>query len=342
MAPKATLPVGSLILVTGVSGYISAQIVQQLLDRGYKVRGTVRDPAKSDWLSKDLFATHTASGNFHLVGLKDINDESQVKAAVKDVDGVIHTATPNALDPNPNNVIPETVDLVVNLARAAAAEKSVKAFVYTSTIGAISMLPFKPGFHFDGTNWNDDVRDIAWAPPPYTPERGFPVYVQSKVEAEKAFWKFVEEEKPSFTSNTIVVSTVFGPRLHVSQGGSTAAWLLGIANNDPTALQFFPTSIFVDVRDVALLHIAALLDPTIKSTRLPAWATEFYWDDVLDILRNYQPGKPFPANLGIAKVPLGTADTKQAKKALQEWGGQDDFISLEKGVIDTLKGAPLP
>lgn len=255
MAPKATLPIGSLILVTGVSGYISAQIVQQLLDRGYKVRGTVRDPVKSEWLSKDLFATHTASGNFHLVGLKDINDESQVKAAVKDVDGVIHVATPNTLDPNPNNVIPETVDLVVNLAKAAAAEKSVKEFVYTSTIGATSMLPFKPGFHFDGTNWNEDVRDIAWAPPPYTPERGFPVYIQSKVEAEQAFWKFVKEEKPSFTSNTIVVATVFGPRLHVSQGGSTAAWLLGVANNDPTALQFFPTCEYLSVNFLQALFL---------------------------------------------------------------------------------------
>jgi nucleoside-diphosphate-sugar epimerase len=241
MAPQATLPVGSLILVTGVSGYISAQVVQQLLDRGYKVRGTVRDPVKSEWISNDLFAKQAASGNFELVSLKDVKDQSQVKAAIKGVAGVIHIATPNTLDPNPNNVIPETVDLVVELAKAAATEKSIKEFVYTSTIGAISPLPFKPGFHFDGTQWNDDIHDIAWAPPPYTPERGFPVYVQSKVEAEKAFWKFVNEERPNFNSNTIIVSTVFGPRLHVKQGGSTAEWLIGVANNDATAMQFFPT-----------------------------------------------------------------------------------------------------
>jgi hypothetical protein len=44
----------------------------------------------------------------------------------------------------------------------------------------------------------------------------------------------------------------------------------------------------------------------------------------------------------VVKIPLGTADTAEAKKALKAWGRQDDFISLEKGVIDTLKGAPLP
>ena len=31
-----------LVLVTGASGYIAAHIIQQLLENGYKVRGTVR------------------------------------------------------------------------------------------------------------------------------------------------------------------------------------------------------------------------------------------------------------------------------------------------------------
>lgn len=97
-------------------------------------------------------------------------------------------------------------------------------------------------------------------------------------------------------------------------------------------------AIFVDVRDVALLHVAALLDPSIEGTRLPAWGYEFNWNDILKILQQLDPGKALPAALDNPGEFNGTADVAQAKHALKRWGGQDDFISLEKGVIDTLNG----
>ncbi|KAL7786974.1 hypothetical protein V8C37DRAFT_391375 [Trichoderma ceciliae] len=341
MSARATLPPGSRILVTGASAYIGAPIIQQLLNRGYKVRGTVRDLAKSDWLLTDAFPKDAGSGNLELVILKDSSVQSQFQTAVKGVDGVIHVASPNTLDPNPHNVIPAAVDFVLNLVRAAAAESSVKQFVYTSTIGATVMLPAKPGFHFDGSQWNEDGHDIAWAPPPYALERGGAVYMQSKVASERAFWKFIEDEKPSFTGNTVIVGTVFGPRMHKRQNPSSGAWIWALYNGDITPTNWLDASIFVDTRDVAIIHVAALLDPSIENTRLPAWGTEFFWNDVLAILRKQMPEREFPADLDIARVPRMTADTAQAKEALKEWGGQDDFISLEKSVMDTLKGAPL-
>lgn len=97
-------------------------------------------------------------------------------------------------------------------------------------------------------------------------------------------------------------------------------------------------AIFVDVRDVALLHVAALLDPSIKGARLPAWGYEFNWNDILKILRQLDPGKALPVALDNPGGFNGTADVAQAKHALKQWSGQDDFISLEKGVIDTLNG----
>ena len=35
---------GDLVLVTGANGYLAAHVVQQLLESGYRVRGTVRNP----------------------------------------------------------------------------------------------------------------------------------------------------------------------------------------------------------------------------------------------------------------------------------------------------------
>ncbi|KAM6479903.1 hypothetical protein HDV62DRAFT_381942 [Trichoderma sp. SZMC 28011] len=296
MSIQTTLPEGSLILVTGASGYIGAHVTKQLLHRGYKVRGTVRDTGKAEWLSTDSFPKEATNGSLELVILNNINDKKQIQQAIQGVAGVVHIATPNTFNPDPNETVTQTVEFVVSLLKAAASEKTVKEFVYTSTIGAATMLPAQPGFHFDGTNWNEGARALAWAPPPYTPDRGMIAYVQGKVEAEQAFWKFFEENKPTFKA------------------------------------------IFVDVRDVALLHVAALLDPSIEGARLPAWGYEFNWNDILKILQQLDPGKALPAALDNPGGFNGTADVAQAKHAVKRWGGQNDFISLEKGVIDTLNG----
>ncbi|KAF3074710.1 hypothetical protein CFAM422_003179 [Trichoderma lentiforme] len=338
MSIQTTLPEGSLILVTGASGYLGAHVTKQLLHRGYKVRGTVRDMGKAEWLSTDSFPKEATNGSLELVILNNINDKNQIQQAIQGVAGVVHIATPNTFDPDPNETVTQTVKFVVNLLIAAASEKTVKEFVYTSTIGAATMLPAQPGFHFDGTNWNKGARALAWAPPPYTPDRGMIAYVQGKVEAEQAFWKFFEENKPTFKGNTVIVCTVFGPRLHEKSNSSTSAWLWSIYNNNAAPMSFFPSSIFVDVRDVALLHVAALLDPSIEGARLPAWGYEFNWNDILKILQQLHPGKALPVALDNPGGFNGTADVAQAKHALKQWGGQDDFISLENGVIDTLNG----
>lgn len=49
------IPIGSTILVTGVSGYIGSHVADQLLQAGYRVRGTVRDESKGERV-RELFA----------------------------------------------------------------------------------------------------------------------------------------------------------------------------------------------------------------------------------------------------------------------------------------------
>ncbi|KAH8893586.1 NAD(P)-binding protein [Thozetella sp. PMI_491] len=338
MSITSSISPGSWVLVTGANGYIAAHVAKQFLAHGYKVRGTVRDISKSEWLKSELFAKEATSGSLELVVLNDVNNQAQFRTAVRGVAAVAHLATPNDWDPNPNTTIPETVNLLVNLLKAANAERSVKQFVYTSTIGAATMIPIPSGFHFDGTNWNEEAGPLAWAPPPYTPERGLFVYAASKVDAEKAFWKFLEDEKPGFIGNTIIVSTAFGPRLHQKQNASTSAWPMGIYNGDTSVAAFVPSAIFVDVRDVALLHVASVLDDSIKGSRLPAWNIQFDWNDVLAVFRKSKPGKTFPDDIKDLASSDATADTTEAKRILKNWAGQDDFISLEKSVLDTVAG----
>ena len=57
------------VLVSGATGYIAAWVVQNLLERGYAVRGTARSVAKGD-LIKKLFASY--GDRFEVVVVEDI------------------------------------------------------------------------------------------------------------------------------------------------------------------------------------------------------------------------------------------------------------------------------
>jgi nucleoside-diphosphate-sugar epimerase len=242
MALETALPKGSLVLITGVNGFIATPIAQQLLARGYRVRGTVRNATKSKWLVEDLFRSEVSNGSFELVTVKDMVSEGAFREAVRGVDAIAHVATITSLDPDPNNVVPQTVAGVVNLLEVAAEEPSVKAVVLTSSIGAAGMPVPETPFHVDEKSWNDTAVSMAWAPPPYNPERALVTYMASKVESERALWKFVEERKPHFRTNAVLPFTVFGGLLHSQQNASTAGWLLALYGGNTELTQLLKAS----------------------------------------------------------------------------------------------------
>ena len=223
--PAATLPKGSWVLVTGITGLVASHVAKQFLDRGYKVRGTVRDLVKASWLRDDLFKSHAEKGNLDLVVVSDLGADNAFDDAVKGMSAIIHLATVVDLDPDPNHVVPRTVRAVTSILSAALNEPSVKEFVYTSSYSAAATPIPGQNTHVERDTWNEFAVQLAWAPPPYTPERGFLVYVASKVAAEKEVWKFVEEKSPSFTVNVISPSAILGQPLNKHHAESNGAWI---------------------------------------------------------------------------------------------------------------------
>ena len=86
MAPiKLTNPIiapGSLILVTGVNGLIASHIADQLLAAGYRVRGTVRDLARSSWMTP-LFESRHGPGHFELIQVANLAEPGGMQAPEK-------------------------------------------------------------------------------------------------------------------------------------------------------------------------------------------------------------------------------------------------------------------
>ena len=228
MSRQTTLPKGSWILVTGATGFIASHIILQFLSLGYKVRGTVRDLSKSEWLTEDLFASGAASGFFEMVMVPDISAENAFDEAIRGMAAVAHVASIITYDRDPNNVIPQSIAGAINALKAANKEKSVQQFVITSSVGAAASPTADTDFHVDANSWNDAIVKAAWAPPPYESSRGMTTYLASKVEAEKAVWRFVEEEKPHFTVNAVNPFTTLGRVLNENQliaNPGTVGWV---------------------------------------------------------------------------------------------------------------------
>ena len=73
---------GSIILVTGVNGFIGSHVADQLIQAGYIVRGTTRNIAKTAWL-EDMFDAKYGVGKFEVVVVEDMAEPRAFNDACK-------------------------------------------------------------------------------------------------------------------------------------------------------------------------------------------------------------------------------------------------------------------
>nr|GMD30587.1 cinnamoyl-CoA reductase 1-like [Ipomoea batatas] len=88
---------GQVVCVTGAGGFIASWLVKLLLQKGYTVRGTVRNP--DDEKNGHLKQLEGASERLTL-WKADLLDYQSLREAINGCDGVFHTASPVTDDPN--------------------------------------------------------------------------------------------------------------------------------------------------------------------------------------------------------------------------------------------------
>jgi nucleoside-diphosphate-sugar epimerase len=236
---QTTIPKGSVVLVTGATGFVASHLTRQLLQRGYKIRGTVRDISKATWLTEKSFSPLATPENLELVAVPDLAVPHAFDEAVKGVSAIAHVATIANMEPEPKNIVPQTVGAVVGILEAAANEPSVKEFVYTSSIVAGTFPTVGNDTFVTRDTWNDATTKLAYAPPPYEPTQWFFSYAESKLASEKAVWKFAEEKKPHFNVNVVSPSGIFGEPLNEKHAGSAGDWISILFKGDMERLGQF-------------------------------------------------------------------------------------------------------
>ncbi|KAL4884466.1 hypothetical protein BJY04DRAFT_8994 [Aspergillus karnatakaensis] len=344
-SPTTSIPTGSRVLVTGASGFLASHVCLQLLQRGFKVRGTVRDPAQSPWLLEGPFKHYADTGALELVSVPHLGAEGAYNEAIKGIAAIIHIAYVTNIVPDPNDVITPMVAGVRSIMNAAMQEPSVKEVVFTSS--ALSASPLVRGVDngvIGQDSWNDAVLEAAWAPPPYGMAHAMANYPASKVAAEKEVWKFVESHDLHFNVNVVSPAGITGEPLNKKHIEGPANWMVHAYRGNKAVMDTLQASFYADVKDVALVHVAAVLDPDVRNARIQSWGHSAHWNEVLAIMRKLRPQREFvdyypdPHHLQV------TVDQSKAVALLKKWSERPDkseWISLEDSIFDNINNAYL-
>ncbi|VAH37082.1 unnamed protein product [Triticum turgidum subsp. durum] len=181
--------------VTGGSGYIASALVKMLLEKGYAVKTTVRNP---DDAEKNAHLKALAALGSLEVFRADLNEEGSFDHAVAGCDYAFLVAAPVSLMPeNPEkDVIEPAVHGTLNVMKSCVRAGTVKRVVLTSSVAGVSSRPLEGDGHvLDEESWSD----VEFLRSTKTDEtvmhaRVAQAYSVSKVLVEKAAMAFAEDK----------------------------------------------------------------------------------------------------------------------------------------------------
>ena len=235
------------VCVTGATGYVGAHVVSEALDRGYRVRATVRDPKDEKRCGHVLALAAGGAERLELVR-GDLEDPASFEAALRGVDAVIHTAsavTLTAKDPQ-REIVDVAVEGAKNVVRAAKATSTVTRVVMTSSVAAVSGEDKPAAYVFRESDWNDTATVATDA------------YATSKVQAERAARALATEPGGrAIGFVAILPSLVLGPVLTEQHLRTSPAILVELMRGKWPGVPNLWFGV-VDVRDLAAVHVSAL------------------------------------------------------------------------------------
>ncbi|MFE4583029.1 NAD-dependent epimerase/dehydratase family protein [Streptomyces chartreusis] len=241
------------VLVTGGSGFIGSWCVLRLLEAGHDVRTTVRDLGREPALRAQLHAATGFDDARLTVVRADLQSDDGWEEAVAGCEYVLHVASPT-LRNTPDSeeaMVGAAREGVLRVLRAARAAR-VRRVVLTSAFGAIGYGHPPRSTPFTEEDWTNVDADIA-------------PYQRSKTLAERAAWQFVQDEGDGLELAAVHPVAVIGPVLGPDDPPSLRL-IRGMLSGEVTVCPPFGSS-WVDVRDVADLHLRAMTAPAAAGER---------------------------------------------------------------------------
>jgi len=239
------------VLVTGGSGYIAGELIEQLLAKGWAVRTTVRSKRKSE---DKLRARWPNAGEQLAMFEAELMDDAGWDLANEGCTHVAHVASPIAV------TAPKHEDEMIVPAREGtlralrfARDAGVTRFVQTSSMAAVAYGRSEKVYTVTEADWTDIAHPDVYP------------YVKSKTISERAARDWVAAEGQGLEFVSVNPSMVLGPVQNADFSPSVEAIKQVLNGSMPMApdLGFA----IVDTRDCADLHVRCLEAPGLANER---------------------------------------------------------------------------
>jgi dihydroflavonol-4-reductase len=310
-----------LVLVTGGTGFIAQHCILALLVQGYRVRTTLRTPAREVEVRAYLKVGGAEPGERLSFVTADLEDDRGWTEAVAGCAYVLHGAspTPSGDYASEDEWIIPAVEGNFRILRAAR-DAGVKRVVLTSAFGAVGMGHKPMSRPFNETDWTELNDKVA-------------PYQKSKTLSERAAWNFIAAEGRGMELSAVNPTAVMGPVL-----GADYSHSIRLIKQMLDGLPGCPkvNSGFVDVRDVADLHLRAMTHPAANGERFLAIAGDGLWmREVAAVLKRRMGAAA--AKVATREIPntvvrLGASAGNPALKALVPFLGLTMNATSEKAI----------
>jgi dihydroflavonol-4-reductase len=269
-----------LILVTGASGFVGKWCVIKLLEKGYRVRGTVRSDKKAALVRRTVAEVvgDDAASRLELVKA-DILADAGWPEAMAGVNAVMHVATIIRGDePKDSSVVirpaVEGTERVLRMAHDAG----IKRVILTSSIATVGYGHGQTtGRRVYDETYFTKLESMRWTW----------AYCVGKTKAERAAWDYARANGMELT--TIHPGPIIGPALD-EDASISVGMVSGLLDNSTPALPSNGFSI-IDVRDVADMHVAALEHPESIGQRYLATAEYMPFPKVAEVVQELYPDR---------------------------------------------------
>lgn len=250
------------VLVTGGTGFIAQHCMLALFDAGYRVKTTVRSLSREAEVRANLKSGGAEPGDRLSFVVAELGSDEGWAEAAAGCTYAYHGASPT---PSGNQVAEEdwirpAVDGNLRVLRAAR-DAGMKRVVLTSAFGAIGVGHKPLGRPFVETDWSDLNGNVA-------------PYQKSKTLAERASWDFIASEGSGLELASVNPTMVLGPALGLDYSHSIRT-IKQMLDGQPGYPKI--RTCVVDVRDVADLHLRAMIDPAANGERFLATTGHSLW-----------------------------------------------------------------